>query len=676
MTRMSLYRRFRPQRFADVRGQDKLASALQRAVAEDRVGQAYLLSGPRGTGKTTTARILAKALNCPDVRDGEPCGVCESCVAIAEGHSFDVFELDAASNNSVDAIRELIERSSVGTPGSRKVYILDEVHMLSKSAANALLKTLEEPPDHVVFVLATTDPQKLLPTIRSRTQHYEVHLLDAAELAALVDQVDADAELGASDEVKRWAVRTGAGSARDTLSALERAVALGGVPDAVTEVDAIVDAFGAHDTATALTAVATAVRAGRNPQDVGNELIERLRHVFLTAMGAAPTDLPSDVIDTVTAQAGVLGARGATHALEVLGQALAGIHNVPDPRVPLELAMVRITQPQLDTSSAALLSRIERLEQALAGGAVAPAAGHTPSSGHAVADAAPTTSAAPNAPTTQPTDDPGYASDQGTPSGSPADVPAGDDPAAAARHALAAKRKQGGGPAKRTPPRPATAPAGSAPPPPPPPPPTPSPPRPPAPAAAAPPEAPATATPQAPPAAPPEATPAAASEPTPAATPPSAGSFDIAMIDSAWQRQVVNSADQKVRARFGAGRVKSVQDSTVTIALPNERVLQRCDPLRLQVQQLLSTDLDAVVSLQLVVDSAAAAQPEPTRPGGRPSPSAAPPVDDSDAPHADEDIGDVHQLADATDHTVDAVQRITDVFPGTELVDIDQETPP
>lgn len=148
------------------------------------------------------------------------------------------------------------------------------------------------------------------------------------------------------------------------------------------------------------------------------------------------------------------------------------------------------------------------------------------------------------------------------------------------------------------------------------------------------------------------------------------------MVDTAWQRQVVNSPDQKVRARFGAGRVMSVQGSTITIALPNDRVLQRCSPLRLQVQGLLSTDLDATVDLQLAVNSAAAAQPEPARSGGRPSPSSAPPPGDDEAPHLDEDIGDVHQLADAADHTVDAVQRITDVFPGSQLVDTDQETSP
>ena len=663
MTHLSLYRRFRPQRFADVRGQDKLVSALRRAVVEDRVGQAYLLSGPRGTGKTTTARILAKALNCDDVSDGEPCGVCESCVAIAEGGSFDVFELDAASNNSVDAIRELIERSSVGTPGSRKVYILDEVHMLSKNASNALLKTLEEPPDHVVFVLATTDPQKLLPTIRSRTQHFEVHLLDANQLTELVDQVVADAGLDASDEVKRWAVRTGAGSARDTLSALERAVALGGVPDALTDVGTIIDAFGAGDTATALTAVGAAVQAGRNPHDVGNELIERLRHVFLTAMGAPPTDLPSDVVDDITSQAGVLGARGATHALEVLGTALAGIANVPDPRVPLELAVVRITQPQMDTSTSALLGRIERLEQALSGGAAvtpaaatfAPAAdtgagaGTRPGTGAGAGEAVngdpagASTGVAPPASATRPTDNPGQAPDQATPARPAAEVSAGDDPAAAARNALAAKRKQDGAPAKRTPARPA-APVADAPP------------------------APA-------PALAPGDPPPAAQAPDDQPSAPSAVPFDRAMVDAAWERQILNAPDQKVRARFGAGRVMSVQGSTVTVALPNDRVMQRCSPLRLQVQALLTTHLDTDVKLELVMNSAAAAQPEPPRTGGRPSPSS-PPSGDDDAPHLDEDIGDVHQLEDATDHTVDAVQRITDIFPGSELVDTDQESTP
>ena len=171
MAHQSLYRRYRPKRFAELRGQDHVSRALRNALTSETVGHAYLFSGPRGTGKTTTARLLAKALNCTNLQDGEPCGVCESCVAMEAGSSYDLFELDAASNNRVETMRDLVSSAAVGSPGRRKVYILDEVHMLSSGAANTLLKTLEEPPDHVVFVLATTGPEKVLPTIRSRTQH-------------------------------------------------------------------------------------------------------------------------------------------------------------------------------------------------------------------------------------------------------------------------------------------------------------------------------------------------------------------------------------------------------------------------------------------------------------------------------------------------------------------------
>ena len=201
MAYQSLYRRYRPHRFSDVRGQEHVIRALRNAVRDDRVGHAYLFSGPRGTGKTSTARILAKALNCENLQDGEPCGVCESCLAIDAGTSYDVQELDAASNNGVNDVRELIGRVSLGSPGRTKVYILDEVHMLTAQASAALLKTLEEPPPHVVFVLATTDPQKVLPTIRSRTQHYEFRLLGAEDLAEHVRWVIHDAGLDLGDWV-------------------------------------------------------------------------------------------------------------------------------------------------------------------------------------------------------------------------------------------------------------------------------------------------------------------------------------------------------------------------------------------------------------------------------------------------------------------------------------------
>src|SRR5260221_10405026 len=178
----SLSRRYRPRRFSELRGQAPIATALRNAVRDGRVGHAYLLSGPRGTGKTSTARILAKALNCANPVEGEPCLECPSCLAVEAGTSFDVHELDAASNNGVDAMRDLIASTALSSPGRTKLYTLDEVHMLSPGAETAFLKTLEEPLAGVVFVLATTDPQKVRPTIRSRTQHYDFRLLPASEL--------------------------------------------------------------------------------------------------------------------------------------------------------------------------------------------------------------------------------------------------------------------------------------------------------------------------------------------------------------------------------------------------------------------------------------------------------------------------------------------------------------
>ena len=229
MAYQSLYRRYRSRRFGEVKGQDQVTRALRNAVREDRVGHAYLFSGPRGTGKTSTARILAKALNCEALHDGEPCGECASCLAIDRGNSYDLQELDAASNNGVEAVRELISRVALGSPGRTKVYILDEVHMLSVAASNALLKTLEEPPPHVVFVLATTDPHKVLSTIRSRTQHFAFNLIPADIMEEHVRWVIHDAGLQVSEEAIAHVIRAGGGSARDTLSALDQVAAMGGV---------------------------------------------------------------------------------------------------------------------------------------------------------------------------------------------------------------------------------------------------------------------------------------------------------------------------------------------------------------------------------------------------------------------------------------------------------------
>ena len=354
----SLYRRYRPQRFSEVRGQDHVVNALRHAVRDDRVAHAYLFSGPRGTGKTSTARILAKALNCTNPLDGEPCGVCDSCVDITRGASFDVHELDAASNNGVEAMRDLVARASLATPGRWKVYIVDEVHMLSASASNALLKTLEEPPDHVVFVLATTDPQKVLPTIRSRTQHYEFHLLDPEVLAQLLGDVATDAELELPDSAVEAAVRRGRGSARDALSALDQVVAAGVVEDESPYLRELLVSLADRDTARALQAIESGLVAGSDATRIAGGLLDELREQFL--MGLAPRDAASGA----PSQAGLLlGPARSVRAMEVLGAALVTMRDALDTRITLEVAIVRLTHPEVDDDSGALLERIERLER-------------------------------------------------------------------------------------------------------------------------------------------------------------------------------------------------------------------------------------------------------------------------------------------------------------------------
>src|SRR5262245_13903680 len=297
MATQSLYRRYRPRRFSEVRGQEHVVRALRNAVINQREGQAYLFSGPRGTGKTTSARILAKVLNCERPVDGEPCCECASCLSVERGTSYDVHELDAASNNGVDAIRDLVEKSALGTPGRHKVYILDEVHMLSKAAEAALLKTLEEPPPHVVFVLATTDPQKMSDTIRSRTQHLQFHLLPSETMAEHVKWVAEDAGLDLSQAALDAALVQGGGSARDTLSALELRSSTGGDVSDVVDLDEFLAALAERDSGRVLTAMGHAVSLGRDPRTVTEQIVRHVRNAFLSLMAPELVMLPPDRVD-------------------------------------------------------------------------------------------------------------------------------------------------------------------------------------------------------------------------------------------------------------------------------------------------------------------------------------------------------------------------------------------
>ncbi len=367
MAYQSLYRRYRSGTFNELVGQKHVVTALKNAVTENRVGHAYLFSGPRGTGKTSTARILGKALNCTDLQDGgEPCCACDSCRSFTDGTSYDLQELDAASNNGVEAVRDLISKVALGSPGQTKVYILDEVHMLTAGAENALLKTLEEPPGHVVFILATTEPHKVAPTIRSRTQHYEFELLPADELENHIRWVAEDAELTITDEMIEYVLRVGGGSARDTLSALEQVVTAGGIPNDEDSIGTIIEGIAKSDPSLVINGLSQTIRSGRDPRVIGETLIDRLRDGFLFALGASTQHFSERQRDLAADLAESVSKATLTRALETIGSALVGMRQSTDSRIDLEVALIRLTHPELSTEIGALVERIQRLESGIA----------------------------------------------------------------------------------------------------------------------------------------------------------------------------------------------------------------------------------------------------------------------------------------------------------------------
>jgi len=625
MAYQSLYRRYRPRRFADVRGQEHVIRALRNAVKEDRVGHAYLFSGPRGTGKTSTARILAKALNCENLVEGEPDGTCESCLAIDAGTSYDVQELDAASNNGVNDVRELIGRVNLGSPGRTKVYILDEVHMLTAQASAALLKTLEEPPDHVVFVLATTDPQKVLPTIRSRTQHFDFHLLSVDELSQHVAWVIDDAQLGLPDEVIEHVVRSGAGSARDTLSALDQVAAAGGVLVTSQPVDDLLDAIASADAGRALVAVADAVSTGRDPRVLGEAVLSRLRDVFLVRMGASTDHLAPGDIERIKVWAADLGDRATTRALEAVGEALLEMRQAPDPRIPLEVALVKITRVDADPSLDALAARVAALEAALAGGATvsapaAPSAAPPPSARSTAAPAPRPVATSPAAPSAPSTPAPAAPPERAAPPPRP-----GVRPGDAARAALASQRDPSG---RRTA----------------------------APAAAAPPASPSAPAPTA------STPPAPAPSSAPPAPPATGGSMpDVATLNGVWDDEAF-ALKGAARAMYRGGEFTEVTGTTATVVFPNEAHRDRCESKRDAVEAALSERFGLPVSLRLLVAGASA--------GSTPTLAAVP--DPDPAPEeAFEDLGvtSVSDLDDAPSAASGGLDALTDAFPGAEFVE-------